>query len=1279
MGKKVSYEEFRWSLIINGDKAQKELYDLEKRNKSLANSTKDLKLQKAQLEAQDEKNIVAIKELSAKIAANNREVKENKSRMRELQKEIGVTGLTLRQLGQRASFLRLQLANMLPKDPNRLRLKQELKEVTAQINKLSFSANNAKGSLSRLAGGFNKYAALGASAVAVFTGMILSIEKVIDFNGKLADSQSNVQKTTGLTSREVDKLTIKLGRMNTRTSRSELLELAEEAGRLGKKSVKDVLGFVEVANQLKVALGDDLSTDQIREVGKMVTIYKVGQKEGKNFEESMLDLGSAINEVSAAGANQADFLVDYLKRQAGVSAQTKVSAADNIGYAATFDEIGQSVEVSATAMNKVWIDMFENTETYANIAGVSVKEFATILNTDANQAMLMFLEGLNGNNEGMSVMVEKLKDIEVGGARGVQALAALAGKTDLLRERQELANKAQKEGISLTNEYNLKNNNAAAILERLKRNIIGAFANNTVVKGIKTLLGGLERLTRGTGLHEKAVREERKELFKLQTRLFNVNTTQGERIKLIDQLKRDYPGLLANINSETASNKELRTAIAAVNDQLINRIIIARQQDKIDEQNEKTAVKQEKFIDTQERLADAMAVVSERVKDFSLDENKTEYQNAIALADEWVKINGKGTSIIKQSRSGYFELKNAIEAYRQAQEGFNSSQKEGNVLLDEKNKLMDKLGINLNVNSTNTVVENETPDYVPDNKSPLNLKTGSKVDQAKREAEALLQLQRETEDKRIAIIENGFIREMEQNRVNQERRLQDLQTKSDEVLVAYDKAVTAGNTDLASTLLAQYHELYDQIELLDEEFSVSRGDILNEGIQQHIEKLKAYHERREMELEMAHNNELAALGDNEEAKKALREQYNRDQLKRQKALQITLITELKKVLDKQDFEGFNLDILTEEQLQKLKDRLASLGLSLSEINRLLSDMKNGKGNSLASEELSALGLGGNVDILGMSPEQWDQLFTRTETLEAGLAKAAMFAQAATEAFRVYHEYATAAEDRKLRKLEAAANKEIANQKRLLDKKLITQKQHDDAVAAQEEEIAKQKAQMEYQQAKRKWQMDMASSVANVALGVTQALASTGPPANFILAGLVGALGAFQIAKVAKNKPVRGYEQGLYSNLFPIQREQDGKMFNASYGGESRSGIVDKPTVFLAGEGGKNFPELIINGPDLKQLDPMLKQSLYRDLNRIKGYEKGYYSNQPQDVDNTSSSDTSSDREILAAALNRNAQIMEMIYEKGLTAYVSKDLENIKNFRDELEVLEKIESKSTIVS
>ncbi|WP_291071583.1 phage tail tape measure protein [Empedobacter sp. UBA5637] len=414
--------------------------------------------------------------------------------MKELRSEIGITALNIQQLKKHAKELRYSLNTMTPDTAEWKKLNAELIETNARIRQLNTAGQQQSMTFGKAADWLNRYQTLIVGVAATVTGLTYSLQKWLDYSGQLADANSNVMKVTGFTQKQIDELNKSLGNISTRTSRMELLGLAEQAGRLGKTSLKEVEGFVEVANRLKVALGDDLGESQILDVGKLVTTYQVGTETGKEFEGAMEALGSSINEVSASGSNQASFLVDYMNRMAGVAPQAKLSAADNLGYAATFDELGQSVEVTSTAMNKVLLDMFKNPGEYAKIAGISIKDFNELLNTDSNAAMIKFLEGLNGNSAGLQTMVKKMEELDAGGTRGVASLSALANNLDILKARQATANQSMQEATSLTNEYNIKNNNLAATLDKIKKTTAGWFSSDTLVSWLTTVVNVFAKL-----------------------------------------------------------------------------------------------------------------------------------------------------------------------------------------------------------------------------------------------------------------------------------------------------------------------------------------------------------------------------------------------------------------------------------------------------------------------------------------------------------------------------------------------------------------------------------------------------------------------------------------------------------------------------------------------------------------------------------------------------------------------------------------------------------------
>jgi len=1369
MAKRIVDEDLRFNVIINGNEAQSQLYKLEQRNRSLTDANKNLRAERSKLEAQGKKNSKAWKQLSTQITANNKELKQNRSEMRRLQDEIGITGLTLRQLGKKASFLRLQLANMLPNDPNRKKLKADLIAINRQMDKMSVKASMAQSGISKLAMGFNKYFALGASVIATGAGIVLSLQKMIDYNGKLSDAQSDVQKTTGLTKKEVDELTKSFGALKTRTARVELLELAEEAGRLGIEGAKNVQDFVNTANELKVALGDDLSTEQIREVGKMAKVYGVAAKNNLTYAESFQAIGSAINEVSASGENQAGFLVDYLKRTAGISKQANISAEQNIGFAATFDEIGTSVEIAGTAMNKVLLDMFENSKEYAKIAGMSEKAFNTLLQSDANEAVIKFLEGLNKGGEGLAPMVKRLDEIDVGGTRGKAALTALAGATDLLRTKQLLAADALKLNISLTDEYKLKNNNLAASIKKIQKRLIGTFTSERVVKGLTNFVEWFAKFIGASEDADGKVTRFRNRLVNLlktiiiitaavlayrtatkltalwtnnayqATKLYNLilkitsvttNVLKGGTLLLkaayylvTGQIKKAAAAMrLFNMITKLSPIGLILGLVAALGTAYLlfsensKKAYSAQKQmnDAIKDANIQTAAEENALRQLLKVAQDETRTKQERQKAIDeLNKKVPEYNNNLSLE----AINTKEASkqldtyiekIKAAAREKFF--KSLVDKKAEELAAAEASSLEDNLNWWDKTVVTVKSFGSLSlqaVNSTQRALKNQAETVAKLNQElenanknyqkqkELNGDSGSKPDgpnegdtqvingitfifkngkwkalkpiggggsggnkkkitQAKKEAEALLKLQRDTEDNRIALINDAFEREMKQAEANHRRKIEDLKAK----LISQseiDKATNAGNTDLAAIYTKQNSEIQAQILQQEQLHQQSLNKILDSGIQDHINKQIKQFNREQQERLTAHNNELAALGENEEAKKELSDKFNKEQLEREKGNQQLLINELQKILSNAEFEGFNIELLSDEQLKAIKDRLASLGFSISEINVLLAKMQGKDGDELGFAD------GGAVDVLGFTQEQWEQIFANTDLLSTKIAQIGSILQASAQAYSMYDKFVSSSENKRLQKLERETQKGVEKQKRLLDNGLITKKQHDDAVKAMEDKLNKKKAETEYKQAKRQKQINIATILGNQAVAVSKALAQGGFVLGLPWAGIVAALAGIQLAMaVAQPLPAKGFESGYY-NKFPVQREQDGKVFNAAFGGDSRSGIVDKPTVFLAGEGGKNFPEMIIDGRTLKQFDPELKNRLYNELSRVRGFETGFYK------ENTNQSTNSGfDAGLLNETLTRTNQLLNTLEKEGVIAYISKRPKDIKNISEEID-------------
>lgn len=76
----------------------------------------------------------------------------------------------------------------------------------------------------------------------------------------------------------------------------------------------------------------------------------------------------------------------------------------------------------------------------------------------------------------------------------------------------------------------------------------------------------------------------------LTLELQDVNTSQERRVAIINELKKEYPGLLDSIDAETASNEELIPTLIEINKLLVENIVIQRQRERVNKQAENAAI-----------------------------------------------------------------------------------------------------------------------------------------------------------------------------------------------------------------------------------------------------------------------------------------------------------------------------------------------------------------------------------------------------------------------------------------------------------------------------------------------------------------------------------------------------------------------------------------------------------------------------------------------------------------------------------------------------------------
>ena len=437
-------------IIVQQDQARQQMIELEGQMRSANRELKNIKKQ--------------FGENSKEYRAQQDVIRKLKQQYDDLFNEIGIGRLSLKELANRQRELNAILRNLDPSLPEWKQYNEQLKQVNARIKELRGTATETGLSIGKLADGFNRYAAIGASVVASLTGMTLTMRKCVDEYATMEEAESQVIKYTGMTTEEVKQLNEEFKAMDTRTPREELNRLAGEAGKLGITGVQQVREFVEAADMINVALGEDLGEDAVNQIGKLSQMFG---DESRTLKENMLAIGSAVNQVAQSTSASEPYLVSFTARMGGVGKQANMAVTDIMGFASALDQNMLRSEMASTALSGLIMRIYQEPAKYAQLAGMEVEQFTELVKTDVNEAVMSFLSALNRMG-GMSQMAPVLKEMQLSGAEAASVISTLAGNVDLVRKEQENANRAFAEGTSIVNEYGVQNNTVQARLEKLQ-------------------------------------------------------------------------------------------------------------------------------------------------------------------------------------------------------------------------------------------------------------------------------------------------------------------------------------------------------------------------------------------------------------------------------------------------------------------------------------------------------------------------------------------------------------------------------------------------------------------------------------------------------------------------------------------------------------------------------------------------------------------------------------------------------------------------------------------
>lgn len=437
---------------------------------SYAQSAAKLKLVDAELERirlSEQKVVTLMQQYDNEIDKANVDIKETKRQMQLVDNTLAhLKTSSVRDLEYSMKVLNQEMRGLDRGSEAFKQMQMQAKQLKTELEAVRAEGQAQQSWIGRTADWFNRMQGVILGVIAAISGLTFTVKSCVEKFASMDEEMTNVRKYTGQTADEVERMNEDFKKMETRTAREKLNQLAGDAGRLGITASSMVEEFVDGADKINVALGDDLGDDAVKDIGKLALMF--GEDKTKGLRGAMLATGSAVNELAQNSSASAGYLVDFTARVAGVGKQAGFTQAQIMGLASVLDQNMQQDETAATAVQNLLAKMFQDSAKFAKIAGLNVKEFSKTLKEDANGALLQFLAALRSKG-GFAQLAPMFEEMKMDGSRATGVLTVLADKLDDIKVAQDLATKSYAEGTSIINEFNTQNESVQAQLDKAKK------------------------------------------------------------------------------------------------------------------------------------------------------------------------------------------------------------------------------------------------------------------------------------------------------------------------------------------------------------------------------------------------------------------------------------------------------------------------------------------------------------------------------------------------------------------------------------------------------------------------------------------------------------------------------------------------------------------------------------------------------------------------------------------------------------------------------------------
>ena len=511
---------------------------------------------------------------------------------------------------------------------------------------------------------------VGVGAIAGITSLFVSATKR---GAEFAKQMSTLEAVSGATNIEMEKMAEsakKLG-ASTQFTSIQVGELQTEFAKMGF-TTDQILASTEATLALAASMEVGLASAATL-AGSTVNAFGLQAEDTQRVVD-------VLAKSTSSSALDFSSLTEALKNAAPAAKATNRTVEETTALLGVLANNGIKGSRAGTALTATFIEL--------NKKGITLEEALAEI-------------GQSSNKLGTA--------IDLAGVLGGKALSTLAGKEkDIKRLTLSLENSAgaaqEMAEVRLDNLAGDTTKLSSAWEGFLLSIEDGTGIFNTIARGIVQATTALLNFITPTEKLSESLEKERTELFKVQAELGNVNTSQERRTNLILELQKKYPEYLKNIDAETASNEDLNKAIQKINKSLINKILIQEKEEEIQEQAEETADELNNVLEKEANLLEYTAELRKKYSDlgFEIKANSPnevlnelndiiDKQNNLRLeGNDQNKLN---TKLISEGRTEIRRLEQRLKSLNNAEQDYQKELEKGNKFIEEKNALMERLGI----------------------------------------------------------------------------------------------------------------------------------------------------------------------------------------------------------------------------------------------------------------------------------------------------------------------------------------------------------------------------------------------------------------------------------------------------------------------------------------------------------------------------------------------------------------------------------------------------------